>query len=185
MIQFPLSSQRLQVRLLELSDLPAVHQLHAMAEVDEFNTLGIPENESVSASIVQAWVADHQVPDIRNYTFAIVAKTEGQLIGLMGFNLAKPKYRKAEVWYKLHPDHWGRGYATEAVQTVLDFGFDRLGLHRIVAGCAVENKASIRVLEKVGMTREGRCRESLPLKSGWSDNYEYAILESDKRKRNS
>jgi RimJ/RimL family protein N-acetyltransferase len=57
----------------------------------------------------------------------------------------------------------GKGYGTE-VNRVLDFGFNDLNLHRIKAGCAVENIASIKVLEKVGMIREGRGRQLLPLK---------------------
>jgi RimJ/RimL family protein N-acetyltransferase len=65
---------------------------------------------------------------------------------------------------------------------MIDFGFDELNLHRLQAGCAVENVRSIKVLEKVGMIREGRGRQILPLKSGWSDNFEYSILETDKRK---
>ena len=72
-----------------------------------------------------------------------------------------------------------KGYATEALKEILRFGFDQLNLHRIEAGCAVENVASIKVLEKAGMQREGRKRQVLPLKSGWSDNFEYAILAAD------
>ena len=65
---------------------------------------------------------------------------------------------------------------------MLDYGFDTLKLHRIQAGCAVDNIGSIKVLEKVGMTKEGRGRQILPLKNGWSDNFEYSILETDLRK---
>jgi ribosomal-protein-alanine N-acetyltransferase len=60
------------------------------------------------------------------------------------------------VWYKLHSDHWGEGYATEALNLVLDFGFNNLELHRIQSGCAVDNIGSIKVLEKVGMIRGTR-----------------------------
>lgn len=81
-------------------------------------------------------------------------------------------------------DYWGKGYGTEALNRILDFGFSGLKLHRIEAGCAVNNSASIKVLEKTGMIQEGRGRQSLPLKSGWSDNFKYAILESDQRKIN-
>ncbi|MEL6484029.1 MAG: GNAT family protein, partial [Bacteroidota bacterium] len=66
----------------------------------------------------------------------------------------------------------------------LKFGIEKLKLHRIEAGCAVENVGSIKVLEKSGMALEGRRREILPLKSGWSDNFSYAILESDYFKNN-
>jgi len=91
------------------------------------------------------------------------------------------KHRRGEIWYKIHPDHWRNGYATQSVNLVLDFGFDTLKLHRIQAGCAVANTGSIKVLEKVGMTREGRGRKVLPLKTGWSDNFEYSILDTDVR----
>ena len=59
-----------------------------------------------------------------------------------------------------------------------------LRLHRIETGCAVGNIGSIRVLEKAGMVREGRLRQVLPLRSGWSDNFKYSILETDERKNN-
>ena len=66
-----------------------------------------------------------------------------------------------------------------SLQKVLVFGFDDLKLHRIEAGCAVDNLGSIHTLEKVGMTREGRKRQVLSLEDGWSDNFEYAILSID------
>jgi RimJ/RimL family protein N-acetyltransferase len=63
----------------------------------------------------------------------------------------------------------------------LKFGFESLHLHRIEAGTATENINSIRVLEKIGMTREGRRRKILPIRGEWYDNYHYAILEDDPR----
>lgn len=96
--------------------------------------------------------------------------------------MGSKKYRLGEVWYKIHPNYWNQGIATEVLTKMIDVGFHELNLHRTQAGCAVENTASIRVLEKVGIFKEGRRRQILPLKSGWSDNFEYAILETDKRK---
>lgn len=83
------------------------------------------------------------------------------------------------MWYKLLPAHWGQGLTTEALKALISFGFDQLQLHRIEAGCAVENVASIRVLEKAGLTREGRKRQVLPIRGKWVDNYWFAILETD------
>ena len=62
---------------------------------------------------------------------------------------------------------------------MLQFSFEEIGLHRIEAGCAIDNIGSIKVLEKSGMHKEGCKRKVLPLKSGWSDTYEYAILKED------
>ncbi|MEM9919558.1 MAG: GNAT family N-acetyltransferase [Bacteroidota bacterium] len=178
-----LSTKRTFLRLIEASDLGDIHQLHALPEVDEFNTLGIPESIEETKAVITPWVADNQSAIIKNYTFKIQRKSDSCFLGLFGLKQGSPKYSRAEVWYKLHPDYWRQGYATEVLSALLDFGFDRLHLHRIEAGCAVDNIGSIRVLEKVGMVREGRRRQILPLKSGWSDNFEYAILETDERKK--
>jgi len=81
-------------------------------------------------------------------------------------------------------DGWlrdGRGLATEAVKTLLLYAFDQLKLHRVEAGCAVDNKGSVRVLEKSGMQLEGRKRKVLPIRGTWSDNFMYAILAEDMR----
>ena len=176
-----LHSKRLSLRLVNGSDLKTIHELHSLPETDKYNTLGIPKDIKETKKIVKSWILENKQIEIQNYTFAIELIEKKQFIGLIALKLGAKKQRRAEVWYKLHSDFWGKGYGTEAVNCVLNFGFDKLNLHRIEAGCAVDNVASIKVLEKVGMTKEGRKRQVLPLKSGWSDNFEYAILQSDKR----
>ena len=177
-----LFSERLNLRLIETSDLIAIHNLHSLVETDEFNTLGIPEDSKETKRIIEGWIVANKEEEIKSRTFVIEESSMNHFIGLIAINLGNKKHRSAEVWYKLHKNHWGKGYGTEALNRILDFGFEDLNLHRIQAGCAVDNIASIKVLEKVGMLREGRGRQLLPLKSGWSDNFEYAILETDERK---
>ncbi|MCJ8167099.1 GNAT family N-acetyltransferase [Pontibacter sp. E15-1] len=181
MNKIELQTARLKLRLVKDSDLTAVHNLHLLPETDEFNTLGIPENLNETKSVINAWVIDNQKQETENYIFAIVLKTNNNFLGLIALKLGNPKYSRGEVWYKLHSNYWGNGFGTEALNRILDFGFKELKLHKIEAGCAVDNIGSIKVLEKVGMRREGRKRQVLPLKSGWSDNFEYAIIETDKR----
>lgn len=180
MNQAHLKSERLTLKPINLSDLEYIHQLHSLPETDEFNALGIPENIEQTQAIIEEWIAENEKENNRIFTFSITFQTE--FIGLIALNLGKEKYKNAEVWYKLHTDFWNKGFATEALKIIIDFGFNELKLHRIGAGCAIKNIGSIRVLEKVGMTLEGRKRQNLPLKSGWSDNFEYAILESELEK---
>lgn len=174
-----LVTARLKLRLVETSDLDFIHDLHSLPEVDEFNTLGIPKNKNETKAILEVLKADNQCPIIKNHTFAIEQLPNNEFVGLIALKLGSAKFKSAEVWFKLHSDYWGRGFGTEALKTIIDFAFQDLKLHRIEAGCAVANMASARLLEKVGMIREGRKRKALPLKSGWSDNYEYAILEKE------
>lgn len=180
MKKIEINSKRFTLRPITFSHLNVIHKLHSLPETDEYNTLGIPENIEETKSIIQSWINENEKAIITNYTFAIEL-IDNTFIGLFGLKLGTPKYRKGEVWYKIHSDFWGHGYATEALNSILDFGFSKLNLHRIEAGCAVNNIASIKVLEKVGMIKEGRGRQILPLKNGWSDNFEYAIIETDKR----
>lgn len=174
-ITFP--SSRLRMRPILISDLEPIHGLLRLPETDRFNALGIPEGISETRSNVSQWIQDAESSN--QFTLAIELETDNSLIGLLGLKVSYPKYRRAEIWYKLHPKNWGQGFATEAAQAAVRYGFDELDLHRIEAGVAVENLASIRVLEKVGMTREGRTRKSLPLKTGFSDTFLYAILKDD------
>lgn len=175
-------TERTRLRLIEVSDLEAIHDLHSLPETDEFNALGIPKNIDETKSIIEPWISENKMNEIKNHTFAIENKSNGKFIGLFGLKLGNEKYKRGEVWYKIHSDYWKKGYATESLRAVIAFGFETLKLHRIEAGCAVNNIGSIKVLEKAGMIREGRGRQVLPLKSGWSDNFGYSILETDDRK---
>jgi ribosomal-protein-alanine N-acetyltransferase len=176
-----LTTQRLHLRLIELADLAQIHGLFSLPETDEYNALGIPKDMEASRVIIEPLLAANSLTPIQTHTFAIENKESGAFLGLFGFALGKAKYARGEVWYKLYPSAWKQGFATEALRAVIAYGFNTLNLHRIEAGCAVENVGSVRVLEKAGMTKEGRCRKVLPLKTGWSDTFEFAILESDER----
>ena len=96
-------------------------------------------------------------------------------------HLSADKFKLGEIYYKLHPSYWGKGYATEIAKSLVKFGFEKMHLHKVEAGVQTENIQSIRVLEKAGMTREGLRRKILPIRGEWKDNYHYAIVEDDPR----
>ncbi len=168
-----LTSKRLILKPISSSDIGDIHLLHSLPEVNRFNTLGMPENLQKTEEVVEKWLMGNDL------IFKIELKSEGNFIGIIALHIGNPKFERGEAWYKLHPNFWNNGYATEALNRIIHFGFDQLKLHRIEAGCAVENLGSIKVLEKAGMKKEGRKRQSLPLKSGWSDSFEYAIIVTD------
>jgi RimJ/RimL family protein N-acetyltransferase len=179
--QFALTTNRLQLRIITPDDLGDIHQLHSLPETDRYNTLGIPENKAVTEAIVQQWLDQQQTEPNQHFTWRIADKATQQFIGLIALHLGEERFKLGEVWYKLLPSFWGQGLATEALRAILKFSFEELHLHRIEAGCATENLASARVLEKVGMRREGSKRKVLPIRGQWVDNYEYAILEDEWR----
>jgi ribosomal-protein-alanine N-acetyltransferase len=174
-----LQTDRLNLRQLSITDIDKIHELHSLPETDQFNTLGIPETIQTTEQIVNEWLVEQNAIPRTSYIFCIHNNETKQFIGLIALLLGKPNFRTAEIWYKIHIDYWRQGYTTEALNKLLDFGFNDMGLHRIEAGCAVENIASSKVLEKAGMTKEGMKRKKLPIRGEWKDNYFYAMLEED------
>jgi len=173
-----LRTDRLVLKEFSLTNLEKIHQLHSLPETDRFNTMGIPASIEETGKVLEKWMEEIVSKPRKRYVFCIYSESN-DFVGLIGINMGKPAYRNAELWYKIHPEFWNRGFATEVVNQILHFCFNVLKLHRISAGCAVENVASIRVLEKSGMRKEGHCRKILPIRGEWVDNYEFAILEED------
>jgi RimJ/RimL family protein N-acetyltransferase len=176
-----LKTDRLVLEEVSMADLDNVHQLHLIPEVDEFNTLGIPKTIADTEEFLAPLVlAQNKVPR-GTYVWKITLQQTGEFIGLAGLTLSNDKFRLGEIYYKLHPGHWGKGYATEVAKGLVRLGFDKFELHKVEAGVATGNARSVRVLEKAGMTREGIRRKILPIRGSWKDNYHYAIVEDDPR----
>ncbi len=83
--------------------------------------------------------------------FAIMSATGDEMYGVCSFQRWDERAARAEIGYALSKRFWGKGYATEAVGSLITFGFQQMGLSHIVGRCHIENELSIRVLEKSGM----------------------------------
>jgi RimJ/RimL family protein N-acetyltransferase len=98
----------------------------------------------------------------------------------MGFkNGTLDEQGTVEVFYSINRDFWNQGFGTEALAATIRFGFRQVGLHRIFAGCDIDNIASKTILEKVGMRFETRWRKDRLRNGKWTDGLGFAILEED------
>ena len=176
-----LKTERLQIKSISENDIESVFKLQSLEETARFNTSKMPNNIDETKKTVDNWIFENSKENPKHFTFAIELNESKEFIGLIGINVGKEHYKNAEIWFQFDYHFWNKGFATESVRKIINFGFEDLKLHRIEAGCATENIGSISVLEKVGMFREAHTRKLLPLKSGWSDNFGYAILSTDER----
>ncbi len=176
-----LDTERLTLRPFIPYDAFDVERLAGAREVAD-TTLNIPHPYPHGGAA--EWIRLHGPAweDGTSATFAIVGKKTGALVGAISL-IIKREHRRAELGYWIALDCWNRGYATEASRRVIDFGFEILGLHRIEARHFLRNPASGRVMEKLGMQKEGQERD-------WAikwDRFEtlavYSILESEWRAR--
>ena len=174
-------TERLILREITWNDLESIHRLHSVPEVDEYNTLGIPKDIDETRELMRPDIEAKVKEPQSRYTWRIILKNSGEFIGLAGMILSNDKFKLGEIYYKLLPEYWGKGYATEVARQLIITGFGSFHLHKVEAGVATNNERSIRVLEKVGMTREGLRRKMLPIRGMWKDNYHYAIVEDDHR----
>jgi len=116
-------------------------------------------------------------------SFGIVEKASGKVIGTIGYMWISQDNASGEVGYSLSRAHWNQGYMTEALNAVIDFGFEELHLNRIEAQHETTNPASGRVMAKVGMRPEGVLRARVFNKGKFMDVALYAILRSDWKQR--
>lgn len=174
-----LNSSRLKLQLVTLVNLDALYEMQCNEQVAQYNTIGIPDDKEFTKTLIVNALSEVETYGKTNFWWAIYLKESNEFIGEAGLNLSITKYKSGEIFYSLNPKYWGNGYATEAVEAILNYGFVDLSLHRITAGVATENVGSIKLLERVGMQREGKLRKILPIRGEWWDNYQYAILEED------
>lgn len=158
-----------------------IHQLHLCPEVDEFNTLGIPKNADETREVMRPAIEDRNNTVRKEISWSVFKRDTNEFIGAAGMHLTADKFKSGEIYYKLFPESWGKGYATEIAKGLIKFGFEKLHLHRIEAGVQTENTRSIKVLEKAGMINEGLRRRNLPIRGEWKDSYHFAIVKDNGR----
>jgi RimJ/RimL family protein N-acetyltransferase len=117
------------------------------------------------------------------FQIAISLKEADTLIGDCALKIMEHDPRQAEIGYTLSRTYQGRGMAAEAVTRLLDYIFETLRLHRVVAIADCENSSSIALLERLGLRREGHFHQNVWFKGKWADEYLYALLQEEWRNR--
>ena len=173
-----LETERLRLRGITDSDFDAVHAYASDPEVVEYMTWG-PSTEQDTLDFLARTQAQAAADPRIDYGLGVVRKSDELLIGAVGLHMPSQDAHQGMLGYCFARGAWGHGFATEAANALLTFGFDVLGLKRIWAGCDPDNAGSIRVLEKIGMSLEGRHREDVQIRGSLRDSLMWAILERE------
>ena len=170
----PIETSRLVLRPLSAADADDVTRLASRFEIADM-TLSVPH--PYARSDAEGWLA--KLPGLyaagSAFPMAMTVRGTGELVGVVGLEMHLP-HQRAELGYWVGVPHWGKGYATEASAAMLAMGFERLRLNKIVAHHFARNPASGRVLEKIGMRREGVFRRHTRKWEGYEDIVAYGIL---------
>ena len=129
-----LETERLILRELRADDWPQARVLDSDPEVVRFQTYDVLDEAGTKTYLEKALREAAQTPRTL-YELALCGRSNDLYLGRAGLKLERPEHREAVVWFQLRRDHWGQGYATEALRALIDFAFDTLGLHRVFGDC--------------------------------------------------
>ncbi len=175
---FPaLETKRLSLREIIPADAEAIFRIRGDYEVTRLNIGPAYERIEQARDLIAGMAKGYQ--DESEIRWGITFKPDNTVIGMCGYNYWIRHDQRASIGYDLARAYWGQGIITEAIRAVIDFGFKCMNLNRIEADADGRNRASIRVLEKVGFRREGLQREQFYEDNGFHDLALFSLLKTD------
>jgi RimJ/RimL family protein N-acetyltransferase len=177
----PIVTERLVLRPFAPGDADALHAIRSRPEVVRYLYDG-PMTHAEAVEVARRRGEETRLDaDGDKLSVAMELRATGELAGDLVLFLRSVAHQQGEVGYTVHPEHQGRGLATEGARAMLALGFEVFGMHRIAARLDGRNAASARVLERLGMRREGHLRENEWVKGEWTDELVYAMLAEEWR----
>ena len=169
-------TERLVLRLFQKSDAEVVTKLCSNYNIYK-NTLFIPNPYTIDYAYT--WMEKHEENYNLDklYEFAITDKESGELYGAIALSNNK-SFQNGELAYWVGEEYWGRGYATEASKAMLDFAFNIKGYHKVFARYFASNPASGKVMDKLGMVKEGILKDHIKKDDRFEDMVYYGIIKS-------
>lgn len=172
-----IETNRLLLRLFRESDASEVTKLCNNYNLYK-NTLYLPYPYSIEDAL--SWIKNHpdNFSDNKSYEFAITDKVTEKIYGAIALT-NNQKFKNGEIAYWVGEEYWGNGYASEASKAILEFAFIEKQYHKVFARYFDSNLASGRVIEKIGMRKEGVLRNHVMKENRYVDLVYYGILKHE------
>ena len=173
-----IETRRLYLRPFDDKDIDIIMQLYSDKEIMKYMPSPVMDHKMALLQLNQN-VANWEVKPQIHYEMAVVEKETNEKIGRAEITRSYPE-ESAMIGWMLIKSAWGKGYATEVAQTLIDYCFHELYVHRVYALCHPDNVASWKVMEKCEMRREAHYIQKCKYTKGdgvrWEDELEYAAI---------
>lgn len=170
-----IETDRLVLRPFRLSDFEAYAAYHIKPDTYRFLYSAAPDRSTLrrqfTSDMRPVFAAEGDV-----FKLAVVVRETNQLVGEVTLRFTSERALQAEVGYVFNSTYAGHGYATEATEAMVDYGFNHLGLHRIFARIDAHNLGSVRVIERLNFRQEARFVQNIVYNGIWGDELVYAML---------
>lgn len=176
---YPLNTARLRLRPFTRGDVDGVFHYRGQDVVARY-LFDPPLSREECALAIQLRINQLALDaDEDRIVLAVEKADDAALVGEVSLILRSLEARQGELGWIFDPDHHGRGYAFEAVSTLVDLAFHQADLHRLFARCDAANSPSWRLMERLGMRREAHFREHARIKGAWAEEFHYALLRRE------
>jgi RimJ/RimL family protein N-acetyltransferase len=176
---YPLVTARLNLRPFAAADFEDLYAINSRPDVTRY-LYSEPGDAAQVRKVLDQKTGESMLDEVgQRLSLAVVRPELNRVIGEVHLQWLSREHRQGEIGFVFHPDHHGKGFATEAAAVVLHLGFADLGLHRIIGRLDARNLGSARVLEKLGMRREAHFVHDEFFKGEWADQLIYAILDEE------
>ena len=182
---YPVRTERLLLRPLTADDVDSLLAYRSRPDVCRYVPFEPMDRSQIVERLAGPWARTALTDEGQSLSLGATLARTGQLVGDVVLFWHSRLHRGGEIGYVFNPDFAGHGYATEAATALLGFGFDGLGLHRIVARLDERNEASARVARRLGMRQEARLVQNEIFKGEWSTELDFALLADEWTKRQS
>jgi RimJ/RimL family protein N-acetyltransferase len=176
-----IETARLLLRPFAEGDFDALLAMQSRADVARWLYWEARDEAAVRSALARKIAETALATDGDRISLAVELKASSEMIGDCTLWQVSGEHRQGEIGFVFHPDHHGRGYATEAGRELLRLAFGEHGFHRVIGRLEARNTASARVLERLGMRREAHLVENEWVKGEWQSELVYAILEREWR----
>ncbi len=174
----PITTRRLIIRDYTLADVNAVYSYVQDPAYWQYQSAEAPTAAQVE-SLLQWVVSDQASKPRRMHFLAAVRKDTGQIIGEAVIKVVNIAERQGEIGFGVSPKFWKQGFGSEIAGAALEAAFQHFKLHRVAGQCGPDNKGSIRVMQKLGMAREGLLRDVHHARGRWWSTLIYGILDQE------
>lgn len=171
-LRLPILTERLHLREFLSTDFDSVYQYSSNPKVTRYLFFGPRDADATTEYLQDLLVSQKEKPRTR-FELAVQEITSGRVIGACDLSLIEGNV--VDLGYMLGIEHWGKGYATEISLKLLEAAFNELRATQVIATVDINNKASIHVLEKIGMRWEAIFRKHRRLKNRWWDCHLFGL----------
>lgn len=176
------TTERLILRDYQVDDWEQIHIYAADADFSKYEIWG-PNTLEDTHKFIKEMIQQSGANPRYQFNFAVCLKENDLLIGGCGIRRETEQSHIANLGWAINPEFQNKGYATEAAQALIEFGFKKLNLSVIYATCDTRNTPSYKVMEKLSLKRVGFIKGTKEIKGHMRDSFRYEIVADRQQKR--